>query len=494
MIRHFPALVIVMPLFLALLAPAVGRLKRIYSWYIAFLATLFSFSLALLLLAQVMHGGTINYWMGGWEPPWGIEYVIDYFSAFVLAIVTFLAFLITIFARKSIADEVEENKHPVFYGVYLLFIVGLTGMIVTGDIFNLYVFLEISSLTAYALVAMGKHRKAPLAGLRYLIIGTVGATFILLGIGYLYIAAGTLNMADLGARVPFLFHSKLVITAFTFFVIGFSIKIALFPLHTWLPDAYTYAPSAISALMASTGTKVGAYAFIRIVFTVFGVKVFLGQWVGVMHFLIALSSVAILMGSILAIAQTNIKKMLAYSSISQIGYIILGVALMNPTALQGGLLHIFNHALMKAALFMAVACIAYKTGISSIADLKGMGFKRPYSMAAFTAAALSMIGVPLSVGFVSKWYLAIGSLEAGLWYPLVVVLLSSLLMLVYFWRVIDNIYFRAGKPAAEQIEGAIVPASMLIPTVVAAALCIVFGTLAFIPVSITGKAALLLLG
>ena len=147
---------------------------------------------------SVMYSGTISYWMGGWEPPWGIEYVIDYFSAFVLAIVAFLAWLVTIFARKSVAAEIEEKKLPAFYGVYLLFIVGLMGMIVTGDIFNLYVFLEISSLTAYALVAMGKSRRAPLAGFRYLVIGTVGATFILLGIGYLYIATGTLNMADLG--------------------------------------------------------------------------------------------------------------------------------------------------------------------------------------------------------------------------------------------------------------------------------------------------------
>lgn len=493
MIKHFPVLVIIIPLLLALIAPVAGRINRIYSWVIAFLATLFSFIIAAILLYQVMYSGTISYWMGGWEPPWGIEYVIDYFSAFVLAIVAFLAWLVTIFARKSVAAEIEEKKLPAFYGVYLLFIVGLMGMIVTGDIFNLYVFLEISSLTAYALVAMGKSRRAPLAGFRYLVIGTVGATFILLGIGYLYIATGTLNMADLGARLPGLFNSKLVITAFAFFAIGFSIKIALFPLHTWLPDAYTYAPSAVSALMASTGTKVAAYGFIRILFTVFGVRVFLEQWVSVPHFLIAVSSVAILMGSILAIAQTNIKKMLAYSSISQIGYIILGVALMNPTGLQGGLLHILNHALMKCALFMSVGCITYKTGITSVADLKGLGFKQPYAMAAFTVAALSMIGIPLTVGFVSKWYLAMGSLENAMWYLIPVILISSILMLVYFWRVIDNIYFKAGKPIAE-VEVSDAPASMLIPTVVVAALCLVFGTLAFIPVSITEKAALLLLG
>ena len=490
MTEHLPVLVIIIPLVLALIAPVAGRLNRIYSWAIALLATLFSFVGSVLLLYQVMYSGAISYWMGGWEPPWGIEYVIDYFSGFVLVIVSFLAVAVTIFARKSVADEIDEKKIPAFYGVYLLFIVGLMGMIVTGDIFNLYVFLEISSLTGYALVAMGKRRKAPLAGFRYLVIGTVGATFILLGIGYLYIATGTLNMADLGARLPGLFNSKLVITAFAFFAIGFSIKIALFPLHTWLPDAYTYAPSAVSALMASTGTKVGAYSFIRIIFTVFGVQVFLNQWVSVPYFFLIIASVAMLVGSILAIAQTNIKKMLAYSSVSQIGYIILGVALMNPIGLQGGLLHIFNHALMKCALFMSVGCIAYKTGITNIADLKGLGFKKPYSMVAFTAGALSMIGIPLTVGFVSKWYLAMGSLENGMWYLIPVIVISSVLMLVYFWRVIDNIFFKAG----DAVKMPATPASMLIPTVVVAALCLVFGTLAFIPVNITGKAVLLLFG
>jgi multicomponent Na+:H+ antiporter subunit D len=486
-------MVIFIPLLLAIIIPIAGGFNRIYSWSIVVLATLFSFMVALILMRQVLTSGTISYWMGGWAPPFGIEYSIDYLSAFVLLIVSFIALAVTIFSRKSVAQEIEEKKIPAFYGVYLLFITGLMGMIVTGDIFNFYVFLEISSLAGYALVAMGKHKKASFAGLRYLVIGSVGATFILLGIGYLYIATGSLNMADIGVRLSGLYDSKLVITAFAFFAIGFSIKMALFPLHTWLPDVYTYAPSSVSALMASTGSKVAIYGFIRIMFTVFGVRVFLEQWVSVPYFLIIISSVAILLGSILAIAQTNIKKMLAYSSVSQIGYIMLGVALMNPTGLQGGLLHILNHAFMKCALFLSVGCIVYKTGITTIADLKGLGTKMPFTMAAFTIGALSMIGVPLTVGFVSKWYLALGSLENGMWYLIPVILISSILMLVYFWRVIDNIYFRK----AEQIETAITsdaPPSMLIPTVVIAAFCLVFGILAFIPVEITEKAVLILLG
>jgi multicomponent Na+:H+ antiporter subunit D len=430
MTEHFPVLVIVVPLLLALIVPVAGKIKTIYSWIIVALTTFFCFVVSLCIVRQVMMVGKISYWLGNWEPPWGIEYAIDYLNAFVLVIVSFLAFAVTIYSRKSVADEIQESKIPAFYGVYQLFVVGLMGMIVTGDLFNVYVFLEITSLTGYALVAMGNPRKAPLAGFRYLVIGTIGATFVLLGIGYLYIATGSLNMADLGARLPELYGSKLVLTAFTFFAIGFSIKIALFPMHSWLPDAYTFAPSTVSALMSATGTKVGAYAFIRVLFTVFGVDVFLNEWINISYFFIILASAAIIVGSVIAIGQKNVKRMLAYSSVSQIGYIMLGVALMNPTGLQGAFLHIFNHALMKCTLFLSVGCIAYKTGITHIADYKGLGAKKPWAMAAFTVGSLSMIGVPLTVGFVSKWYLALGSLERGMWYLVPVILLSSVLMLV----------------------------------------------------------------
>jgi len=493
MIKHFPVLIIVIPLLCALLVPIAGKIKRIYSWYIVTVATLVSFMMSLYLVYHVTLNGPISYWLGGWNPPWGIEYYLDYLNVFVLIIVSFLAFAVTVYAKHTVEQEIPENKIPFFYGVYLLFIVGLTGMIVTGDIFNVYVFLEISSLTGYALVAMGKRKKALLASFRYLIIGTVGATFILLGIGYLYMATGSLNMADLGSRLQGMYQSRVVITAFAFLAIGFSIKIALYPLHSWLPDAYTYAPSAVSALMASTGTKVAVYVFIRFLLTVFGVEFFTVHWIYVPYLFLVLASIAIILGSVLAIAQTNIKKMLAYSSISQMGYIVLGFALMNATGLQGGLLHIFNHALMKGTLFLAAGCIAYKTGITDVSNLQGLGLKKPYSMAAFTLGSLSMIGVPLTVGFISKWYLAMGALQNNMWYLIPVILLSSLLMLVYFWRIIDNIYFKEDEVIVVNDALETPPAGMIVPTVVMAFLCVVFGIFAYIPVSITEKAALLLI-
>jgi len=504
MIKHLPILLIVVPLLSALIIPVAGRINRALSWYIATIATGICFVISLLLLQTVLKEGSISYWLGGWEPPMGIEYVIDYLSIFVVIIVAFIAFMVSIYSRKSVELEIDEDRISVFYAVYLLFITGLMGIVVTGDIFNLYVFLEITSIAGYALIALGKKRQALMAGFKYVVMGTIGATFILLGIGYLYLMTGTLNIAELSQMLPQLYHTNAVLTAFALFAVGLALKIALFPLHTWLPNAYTYAPSAISAAMAATATKVGAYALIRILFTVFGVSFLTFGDLNLAHIFLFFSVVAILAGSILALSQTDIKKMLAYSSVGQIGYIVMGISLLSITGLVGSLLHILNHALMKGGLFLVVGAVVYKVGITNIEGYKGLGKKMPISMAAFTIGALSMIGVPLTVGFVSKWYLAVASLEVGMWYLIPVILISSVLTAVYFWRVIDNIYFKTddeGDPGhghghghgEERVKPDDAPAWMLVPTVTVAVLCIVFGILAYAPVSLAEKAAVILL-
>ncbi|HIE12783.1 MAG TPA: monovalent cation/H+ antiporter subunit D family protein [Desulfotomaculum sp.] len=500
MMEHLPIVMIVLPLLSAVVTPVAGRIHRVLSWYIVVIVTALCFAGSLSLLSTVLETGRISYWLGGWEPPWGIEYLIDYLNAFVLCLVAFIAFIVAVYAKKSVELEIDEARLPLFYGVYLLFVTGLMGIVITGDIFNLYVFLEIASLAGYALIAIAKRREAAMASFNYLVMGTIGATFVLLGIGHLYMVTGSLNMADLAQRLPALYGSKVVQTAFAFFAVGLSIKIALFPLHNWLPNSYTYAPSAVSAIMAATATKVGAYAFIRVMFTVFHAE-FLITGIHLNHLLLFFAALAILMGSILAVAQTDIKKMLAYSSIGQIGYIILGISLMNLTGIQGSLLHIVNHALMKGTLFLAVGGIVYRLGITTIEDFKDLGRKMPVSMAAFTVGAFSMIGVPLTVGFVSKWYLAIAALEAGMWYLIIVLMLSSLLTAVYFWRVIDNMYFQP-HDASKVSEGSVVvaesnpkdaPVLMLLPTIVTAVLCVFFGIFASLPLSLAEKASMILL-
>ncbi len=316
---NLPIIVIIIPLLAAIIIPLAARLERSFAWIIAVAATFFSFLSALFLLKAVMDTGRISYWLGGWEPPWGIEYAVDYLNGFVLVVVTFIAFVVAVYSKRSVYREIAHDKIPVFYAVYMLFVAGLTGVSITGDIFNLYVFIEITSLSVYTLIAMGRRRDALIASFNYLILGTIAGTFILIGVGYLYMVTGTLNMADLSELLPGLYSSTAVRTAFAFFTVGLSLKIALFPLHIWLPKAYTEAPSAVSAVVAATATKVGAYVLIRIMFTVFSVEFSL-KVLPVTTILLILSSIAIIMGSVLAIAQTNLKRMLAYSSVGQIGY------------------------------------------------------------------------------------------------------------------------------------------------------------------------------
>ncbi len=506
--EHLPILIIIVPLFAAILMPLTGVVNRSLCWYFTVLVTFVVFLIAISLVCNVMEVGRISYRLGGWEPPWGIEYVVDSLSVFVLLVVSFIAFAVAVYARRSVEAEIPAGKVPLFYSVYMLFITGLMGVTITGDIFNLYVFLEITSLSIYTLIAMGPNRRALIASFNYLILGTIAGTFVLIGVGYLYMVTGTLNIADLGVLLPKLYGSSAVLTAFAFFTVGLSLKLALFPLHIWLPNAYSYAPSVVSAVVAATATKVGAYVLLRILFTVFSVDFDLSV-VPVTYILIFFASLAIIMGSVLALSQTNIKRMLAYSSIGQVGYIVLGAALTNELALTGSIIHIFNHALMKGSLFLVVGIVVYKTGVTDISEFKGLGRKMPITMAAFTLGALSMIGAPLTVGFVSKWYLALGAIDAGMWFLVPVILISSILTAVYFWRVVEKIYFYKPDTVYEVepvdsgfepgTDGCIVsrleaPVTMLVPTVVLSILCIVFGIAATLPVEIASRAARLLLG
>lgn len=496
--EHLPALIIVAPLILALFIPMIGIFRREAGWYIALAATFLAFIISLLLLKEVMTVGTITYEFGGWAAPIGIVYVVDYLNSFILVIVAFIGFMGAIYAKKSVEFEIDEIKWPQFYTLYILFIVGMMGIVITGDIFNIYVFIEITSLSGYALIASGRKRAALLASYNYLILGSIGASFILIGIGYLYMVTGTLNMADLRMRLPELYDSTTVRTAFAFFTVGLSLKMALFPLHIWLPNAYAKSPSAVSGVMAATSTKVFAYVLIRFLFNVFSIDISVMD-IPITEILLVVSAVAILAGSILAMSQTNIKRMLAYSSVGQIGYIILGAAIANEISMSGSLLHILNHALMKGALFFVVGIVVYKIGTEKISDLSGLGRKMPITMGAFTIGALSMIGVPLTVGFTSKWYLVLGAMQSGLWIFVAVILLSSLLTTVYFWRIVEMIYFGKESTPVSELEAARfvpceAPVGMLIPTVILAGLCIFFGVAAYIPATITQKAAAILLG
>ena len=481
--EHYPVLVIVISMFAAFTILIAGWLNKKVAFPIS-LATIFiQLLMALSMLKRVLAEGPIHYQLGGWAPPWGIEYVIDTFNAYVLIVILLLSFICAIYSKRSVEKELPLKIVP-FYSVFQLLITGLCGIVVTGDIFNLYVFLEISALASYALIAVAGGR-ALKASYNYVIMGSMGACFYLLGAGFLYAVTGTLNMADLSALLPPLYGNRAVQAAFVFFAVGMSIKMALFPLHVWQPDAYTYAPSAVSAIIAATMSKVSVYALIRVIFSVFTIK-FLQSYGGVEMALCWIAAIGIIVGSVLAIQQTKLKRMLAYSSIAQIGYIVLGIGLAPISAwgLVGAIAHILNHAIMKGCLFLAAGAFIYKLNLWDIKDFEGLGKKMPFASAAFTLAAIAMIGVPPCTGFATKLFLLFASLEATATMPIsgyafvVILMISTLLNLAYFWRIVDRIYFvNFGDGHHHNTKKADVPLSMVVPMLLLAVLCIVVGIL-----------------
>ena len=455
---HLPALQVVLPL---ASAPVCLLLRHPrHAWACALTISWLVLAIAVMLVQQVAATGTISYAIGAWATPWGIEYRIDMAGALMILVVATIGAVVLPFAGRSIQQEIRKKHSGLFYTCFLLCLAGLLGIVVTGDAFNLFVFLEISSLSSYVLISLGCTRCALTAAFQYLVMGTIGATFILIGVGLLYMLTGTLNMVDISQRLSEVADTRTIRVAFAFVTVGVSIKLALFPLHLWLPNAYTFAPSVVSAFFAATATKVGIYVLLRLFFTVFGIGFsFVAMHVG--EIMMLLAAAAMMVASLVAIFQNNVKRMLAYSSIAQIGYIILGISLATRDGVAAGMIHLFNHALIKCALFLSLGCIFLRLGSVELQDMRGLAKRMPWTMAAFVAGGLSLIGLPLTSGFISKWYLVGAALTDGYWPLAVLILLSSLLALIYIWRVVETAYFQvpgAGMPLVKEA-----PASMLIP-------------------------------
>jgi len=489
-----PALVIVVPLLTAILVALVGRWWKGFAWPAALLATAFAAAGSVRLLWRAVHEGVVVYTMGGWPVPTGIPYRIDRLNGMVLAMVACVAFLVVVWMRRSVQREIRYAGRASYYAITLLFVTGFLGITITGDIFNLYVFLEIASITSYVLVAMGRRREGLFAAFTYLILGSIGATFVLIGIGHLYMATGSLAMTDVARLLPQALadHPSVVHTAFAFITVGLALKMALFPLHAWQPGAYTHAPSSASLLMAATSTKVAAYAFYRMAFTVFGTRYVTSHLPQVMDGVLVMAGAAMVVGPLFAVRQDNLKRMLAFSSVGQIGYVVLGATLANESAMTGSIVHFWNHAASKGALFAVAGIVVLRAGSPHIDNLRGLGRRAPWTAAAMTIAALSLVGIPLTGGFVTKYYLAEGALQAGKGGLLALILLSSLLTAIYMWRCLQRVWFApADVEPAVQAEA---PWSMRLPTLVLAAACLVFGIAAFLPVDIASAAARALLG
>ncbi|MFQ5563718.1 MAG: monovalent cation/H+ antiporter subunit D family protein [Parvularculaceae bacterium] len=474
LLSQVPVLPVIMPLIAAPLALLMPKGRAPWAW--ATLVSWLIFAACAALLHNVANAGLISYHLGDWAPPLGIEYRIDLANALVLFLVSGIAAVIFPFAYDSVRSEIDERQSPLFYCAMLICIAGLLGVTITGDAFNVFVFLEISSLSTYALVAMGarRDRRALTAAFNYLVMGTIGATFFVIGIGLLYQATGTLNMADLHVRLAGQ-ENRVVEAGFAFIVVGIGLKAAMLPMHLWLPNAYTYAPSAVTAFIAATATKVAIYVLVRFFYSIFSPD-FAFMSAAFAYVLLPLGLIGMVVASLVAVFQDDVKRMLAYSSVAQIGYMLLGVSLGTKEGLTAALVHVFNHGLMKGALFMSVACVVLRLGSHANEAFHGLGRRMPATTGAFILSGLALVGAPGTVGLISKWFLLKAAFGAGQWAAGFLVVASSLIALIYIGRVAEMMLLRP-PPAEGKLAGPVkdAPLSMLVPMWALIAANIYFG-------------------
>ncbi|MBP3898702.1 MAG: monovalent cation/H+ antiporter subunit D family protein [Mogibacterium sp.] len=464
MTANIPVLVILLPLCSALPCLALTKVNRHLGNAVVKIACLGSFVLSVIQLTEVVKNGPIHYAIGNYAVPYGIELVIDSLNAVLLVAFSLIGFLTLIFAGNF-----GDRKRPMMIAAanaeIALLITGLLGMTSTGDVFNLYVFLEITSLSAYCLISLGGSRGV-VSAYRYMLVGTIAATFYLLGIGILYGATGTLNMGDMARILNEGGHDNAMLVAMCFLIPAFGIKMALFPFHGWQPSAYAHAEPGSRPLITGVMGKVPALAMFRFFFCIYGTDF---RFVRLSLILLGVFSViGMLYGSIMAMGQSDIRKILAYSSVAQIGYISLGFAIGTPVALAGAFLHMLGHAFMKGGLFFCTGAIRYKYGTADIDNFGRIYKKMPLTCGLLVIASLSMIGIPPTVGFFSKWYLALGAAGRHEWIYIAVLVISSLLNAVYFFKLIEKVFIRqsAGLKERWKSEEFELPVSIILPVVV----------------------------
>ena len=495
MVYQIPVLLIVFLFLGAFLLPIIGRFRNRIIPHIAIVLTGFGVVASIILLYWVVREGNIHYHVGNWPPPWGIELVVDLLGAYMAVIITSISFLVLIFSLRDVHREISYALRGWFYVLVLLIAGAMVGIVFTNDLFNLFVMIEILSLCGPALVAIRNDRLSVEAGLKYLIMIALGSGPILFGVALIYMITGHLNMTFAGQELLVVIqdYPRIALLAQAFFVTGFGVKAALFPLHVWLPDAYSFAPTPSSALLAGLAAKVYIVGLIRVLFNLYGIDMLSTTPVFTMIKVMAIAG--IILGSVVALRQRDLKRMVAYSSVAQIGYIFLGLSLVTGFSVTGAVLHILNHALIKSMMFLCVGIIVYHKKTSNIDELAGVGKEFPITMVAFGLGGFAMVGIPMLNGFISKWYISLGALEfggiEGLLY-LLVIIISSLLNGLYYLPVLVNAFLGGDRTKRTQTDP--IPITLIAPIVILAAGIVILGLMPFVPLQIAANAAQYLLG
>lgn len=444
-ITNLPVFVIIIPLVLAFILPIFARRIKLVEGLVISVEILWLLGAGYLASMVLLQNGVpIIYNMGGWVAPWGIELKVDSLGTFFLLVVTGISLPVALFAKGNLTKEVGSKERVTRFYVLLLLLGGaMSGMALTNDLFNVFVLVEVATLSCCGLVSARSHPRASEAAFKYLILATLGSTFVLGGIGFIYILTGHLNMGFAHKELIQVWQNSphVIWMAMSFILIGFGVKSALFPVHIWLPDAHSTAPTPASAILSGLAVKGYIICFIKIIYSVFG-QTLMRQF-NVYRILVLAGMIAIIAGSLFALTQDELKRRLAYSTVAQVGYIFLGLGLMNITGLTGTLFYLASHAVIKSSLFLAAGAMIAATGKKNISDLAGVGREMPITMGVFTIGSLSLIGIPLLSGFVGKWNLLLGSLESGNILAAIVIILGSVLCAAYLLPIIRIAYFES---------------------------------------------------
>jgi len=458
---------VAIPLAGAFLTSLAGKKIKGLSDVFGLLSTLVLLLLSLVSVRLVNLEGVLTYSVGGWQAPVGIGMVLDGLASFMLVTVNLVAFFIALYSVNYMEKFTAKWK---FYTLFLLMLTGMNGVIITGDMFNLFVFLEIAAVASYALVAFGTERHELEAGFKYAIMSTVGSLFILLGIVLLYGYTSTLNMADMGNVLAQKSMGNLTLMVSVLFLMGFGLKAALVPFHAWLPDAHPSAPAPISAMLSGVLIKsLGIYALCRIFYNVIGISPKLS------FILMFLGTLSMIVGVILAIGQWDFKRLLAYHSISQVGYVILGIGLGTPLGILGGLFHLFNHSVFKSLLFLNSGAVEYAAGTRDLRKMGGLAAKMPATGWTSLMASMSIAGIPPFNGFWSKLLIIVAAVEAGKIGYAFWAVLASLLTLASFMKVLKYGFFGALGEKLSSVKE--VPLFMKLSMGALAFICLVGGIL-----------------
>ena len=396
MSHQLPAILFLLPLFAAISMPVVCLKHRHWSQPISVAILAAMVLVSILNLHNVVNHGEVRYVFSGWTAPLGIEWVADGLASVILVLLSVLGLLGVVFTGPT-SPKALGGRIVHYYTLILLFFSALTGIVFARDLFNLFVFLEVAAISSYALIGVAGGR-ALFAAFRYLILGTIGASIYLLGVSYLYAVTGTVNMADMADKLPFLLGSKALVGGLLFIFIGLGIKMALVPFHAWMPEAYAYAPDSVSPILASLLTKIVLLAWVRIIYWVLNASIVV-YGIPILLLVTVLGALAAVIGASLALAQRDLKMMFAYGGISHIGIILIGIGQGNQTGFVGGVFYLLNDAVMQAALFFLAGVAFCHYGVRTIDDIGRVGKQAPWLTGSLVVIALGMVGLPPTGGF-----------------------------------------------------------------------------------------------